>query len=95
MICSQCSVDKEPSNFLHLMGRDDTICNKCTYQNKMKKTILDEPDKKCLICKTIVKGRRWKFCSEKCAEEGNRLNIAGNWRHKINAPQVDWRKLKL
>lgn len=77
------------------MNRDETICTKCTYENKMKKTIPQEVEKKCIICGTVVKGRRWKFCTEECAEEGNRLNIQGNWRHKINAPQVDWRKLKL
>lgn len=95
MICSQCNQDKTESCFLKVGEKQNTICNSCIYKNKTESKADVPLEKRCLMCNEIVKGRRWKFCSEKCADEGNRINMKDNWRHKINAPTVDWRKLKL
>lgn len=98
MICRQCNVEKPPSQFINVGSADGTLCSKCIYENKLKKDELKpavKPKRECILCGKEAKGRRWKFCSEECADEGNKINMKDNWRHKINAPTVDWRKLKL
>jgi hypothetical protein len=97
MICSQCAIDKDEDQFLCVGGIRKEVCSKCIYKNKTKDfsiIAINRKQEHCLICKNAVEGRRWKYCSEKCAETANRKNISQNWRHKLVAPPISWKNTK-
>lgn len=96
MICTQCNEDRDGCHFLDVHILDPKICNKCHYNNKLKRVTPETTvEKICYICKNPVEGRRWKFCSKACALEGNKENLKTNWRKNITAPTSDWRRYKL
>ena len=94
-ICSKCSLDKDENKFLKIGDKINECCSSCIYKEKLQNRSNKIEEKKCLVCKEPVKGMRWKFCSKKCAEIGNDQKKEAYWRHKINAPLVLWRSLKL
>ena len=97
MICSQCNIDKDENHFLCVGGIRKEVFSKCLYKNKTKDSDIVAINRKqdnCLICKKPVEGRRWKYCSDKCGEIANRINISENWRHKLTAPAISWKNTK-
>lgn len=99
MICKECQVEKEESQFLKVKHLDPEICIKCHHLKKMEKTenkeIKDKPEKLCLICSKKLEGRRWRFCSSKCSKEHDKNVKPKHWYQRITAPSNPWGSYKL
>lgn len=82
--CEDCLEEKEDKDFYL-----SNTCYRCQYKKKtkQKKNVLN---KVCKHCKGILKGLRWTYCSEKCADEGKRTQNKKYWIKNINVDKVSW-----
>ena len=94
MICDNCNIDREDSDFI----KSQKFCYRCEYQKKVEKT----PKKKikklgpCRVCggkipvqEILTQQQRSVFCSAQCADMGHREFTKNYWTHYLRKRKVN------
>ncbi len=62
-------------------------CYKCIYEEKNVLKV-----RSCQMCREILPKNRWKYCSDECAEEGNKINKKDYWVNTMKSQEMTWHK---
>jgi hypothetical protein len=82
--CIECLEEKKEEDF-YLVN----TCYRCQYKKKSKEKKA-MPKKICKHCGGILRGFRWIYCSEECADEGKRTANKNYWVKNVDVDKVYW-----
>lgn len=83
--CSSCLKNYTEDFFI----RGD-ICCSCIHKEKLRKI---KDVKICKICKMKILSRRFRYCSQSCANKGNMEHKHNWWIYHLKTAKIDWKTL--